>query len=144
VTKKTNKPRSAEFFGTVKNGTLATWTRKQVAAFLSKMPDGDVIIAIAPKGAKRSKPQNDGFHAMITPWARDGGHDITDLKRDLLGTVFGWKDSPLSETRVPIIEHTSDLTVEQFSELMERTVIIAAQLPSPVILTLPSEYRGVA
>ena len=134
------KKRRAKFIGPVSGGVLDPFTRRQVAAFLAKLPDGDIVIDLAEKSQRRSGAQNDGFHAMIVPWAHSEGHDVDDLKRDLLGTVFGWRDSPLGEQRIPLKPHTSDLTVEEFSELVERTAIIAAGLG--VQLVLPSEYTG--
>lgn len=132
------KKQRAKFIGAVVAGKLSEFARRQVAAFIASLPDGEVVVDIAEKSQRRTSSQNDGFHAMIDRWAREEGHDIDDLKRDLLGIVFGWEDSPLSETRTPKRPHTSELTVEEFSELVERTAIIAAG--QGVQLVLPSEY----
>ena len=112
-------------------------TRKQINAFLSTLEGQQVLVDIRVKGTKRSADQNAAFHAMIAPWAHEDGHDIDDLKRDLLGIVFGWAESPLSETRRPLKPHTSALTVSEFSTLMERTAEIAAK--SGYVLQLPGE-----
>lgn len=125
----------------VTNGHLPALIRKQIAGLLSRVKDGsDIVIEMFDLPRRRTVAQSDGFHAMITPWAKEEGHDIADLKRDLLGTVFGWVDSPLGETRVPLKPHTSELTVEEFSELMNRTVEIAATCG--VLLELPDEYNA--
>lgn len=125
---------------TVRDGHLPVLVRRQIAALLARVPDGAEIIIELFEPRRRSTAQNDAYHAMLRPWAREEGHDIDELKRDVLGTVFGWVESPLGASRVPREPHTSSLTSEQFSELMERTVQIAAECG--VMLQLPDEYRA--
>lgn len=123
----------------IQDGHLPARVRTQIAAVLLRVKNGStIIIEMFDVPQRRTAAQNDGFHAMIRPWAAEEGHDIDDLKRDLLGTVFGWEDSPLGATRVPLQPSTSALTKEQFSELITRTVDIAAS--TGYILQLPSEY----
>lgn len=123
----------------IKDGHLPAMVRKQIAGVLSTVKDGStIVIEMFDVPLRRTSAQNDGFHAMITPWAKDEGHNVDDLKADLLGTVFGWAESPLGHTKVPLKPHTSHLTVEEFSELMNRSVDIAAGCG--YILVLPSEY----
>ena len=114
--------------------------RQLIGLFLGVKDGVSVIIEIFQVPQRRSAAQNDAFHAMIAPWARDEGHDVNDLKRDLLGTVFGWESSPLGYTNVPLKPSTAALTVEEFSELMERTVIVASS--NGYMLQLPSEYSA--
>lgn len=124
----------------VTDGHLPAMVRKQIAGLLSRVKNGrEIVIELFDLPTRRSVAQNDGFWAMITPWAKEEGHDPDDLKRDLLGIVFGWSESPLSESRVPLKPHSSMLTKDEFSELMNRTVEIAAR--TGVILTLPNEYN---
>lgn len=123
----------------VTGGHLPMRVRQQLATALKSVKDGTrVIVELREWPKRRTLLQNDGFHAMISPWAKDEGHDIADLKKDLLGIIFGWDGSPLGESRVPKKPHTSDLSVEEFHELIERTAIIAAQ--NGYLLELPSEY----
>src|SRR5580765_3312573 len=65
-----------------------------------KLAGQPVDVTIAPQGALKTRLQESGFHAMITPWAREEGHRIDDLKRDLLRAVFGEQ------------EHTNPITGE--------------------------------
>ena len=126
---------------TVRAGHLPLMVRRQITTLLSRVKDGtDIVIEMFEKPVRRSMAQNDAFHAMVRPWAKEEGWDIDELKRDLLGTVFGWEGSPLGENRVPKKPHTSQLTKEEFVELMERTVEIAAR--QGVILQLPDEYNA--
>jgi hypothetical protein len=101
----------------------------------------DIEIEVRRPVRKRSLKQNAGFHAMVSPWAQSEGYDIAELKRDLLGEVFGWREdvSPLSQQRMPNKPHTSDLSVEEFSLLIERTLQIAAECN--VFLLAPNEYN---
>lgn len=126
---------------TVTAGHLPLLVRRQIHGLLARVKDGtEIVIELFERPVRRTPAQNDFFHAAIMPWAREEGHRIDDLKRDLLGIVFGWEDSPLREARVPKKPHTSQLTKEEFSELIERTVEIAAECG--VVLQLPEEYRA--
>lgn len=131
------------FFGFVNDDGKLLWDfPSQVKAFISTLKGCEIEVEIRERRKKRSLDQNAGFHAMITPWARDEGHNITELKRDLLGEIFGWSDvvSPLSQNRTPKLAHTSELTVSQFSELIERTLDIAAGCG--YVLVAPDEYKA--
>lgn len=134
--------RSKPFIGFIDEMGKIRWDfPSQVRAFMQTLVNCEVEVEIREKRKKRTLDQNAGFHAMLTPWARDEGHNITELKRDLLGEVFGWSDkiSPLSANRTPMIAHTSELSVAQFSELIERTLEIAAGCG--YVLEAPNEYR---
>lgn len=131
------------FIGVVDDDGKLHWDfPTQVRAFIATLKGCEVEVEIREKRKKRTLDQNSGFHAMLTPWARDEGHNITELKRDLLGEVFGWSEtvSPLSQNRMPLIAHTSDLSVAQFSELIERTLDIAAG--TGYVLEAPNEYTA--
>jgi hypothetical protein len=124
----------------VQGGHLNPLVRRQLTGLLAKVKDGtDIVLELFEVPTRRTAAQNDGFHAMITPWARDEGHNVDELKRDLLGVIFGWVGSPLGDTRVPLKPSTSGLTVTEFSELITRSADIAAS--HGYILQLPSEYK---
>lgn len=117
----------------------------QARAYLRRLRQAEgehFICQIYPHRAKRSDRQNRGFHAMISPWAREGGHRIDDLKRDLLEAVFGTLEvtsAVTGEVRQVLAEpHTSKLTVGQFCELIDRTLELAAE--QGVMLVAPDEY----
>lgn len=102
-----------------------------------------VDVLIAEQGLMKSRLQESGFHAMITPWAKAEGHRIDDLKRDLLREVFGEIEhtNPINgEVSMVLREpHTSKLSRAKYSELIERTLEIAGECG--VILEAPNEYR---
>ena len=116
----------------------------QAHAYLRGKFAGQAIVGqFYPHREKRNDRQNRGFHAMVAPWAKAEGHRIDDLKDDLLEAVFGTLEVTslvTGEVRKVLAEpHTSKLTVGQFSELIDRTLAIAAE--QGVILVAPDEYR---
>jgi hypothetical protein len=136
------------FYGFVHEQTgvfsLDPMESKKFRAFVAKKFSGqEIVIEVRPRRQQRSQLQNAGFHAMIQPWAREEGHAIDDLKLQLLTHVFGTKEVVNAITgevvTMPKQLHTSTLTVGEFSELVEQTLIIAAECG--VILVAPDEYR---
>jgi len=131
------------FYGFIQDGKLQLSAQQAFRAHLKQFADGDdVEITIQPMRRRRTKAQNAAFYAaLLAPWAEQEGHDIDDLKRDLLGTIFGWseKKSPLTGQPVPLKPHTSDLTVEEGSIFIDRTLQIAAECG--VFLMAPDEHK---
>lgn len=116
---------------------------QQRAYCKAKLAGQCVDVIIAPQGHAKTRAQEAGFHAMITPWAREEGHRIDDLKRDLLRSVFGEMEhtNPLTgEVSMVLREpHTSKLNRAQYCELIERSMELAAECG--VVLIAPNEYR---
>ena len=117
----------------------------QYRAFVAKLAGdtgANICIEVYPRAARKSRRQESGFHAMLAPWAAEG-HRIDDLKRFLLHEVFGEREVTNPITGVVTMElrepHTSTLTMAQYSELIERSLEIAAGCG--VILQAPDEYR---
>lgn len=102
-----------------------------------------VEVLVAEQGLMKSRLQEAGFHAMITPWARSEGHRIDDLKRDLLREVFGELEhvNPINGVVTMVLRepHTSKLSRAKYSELIERTLEIGGECGQ--ILEAPHEYR---
>lgn len=95
---------------------------------------------------QRSQRQSRGFHAMVKPWLAcesRGGWTIEALKLYALGETYGYDEfvHPVSGEvfRFPSKPHTSKLTVGEFSELIERTLEMAAEQDG-VMLVAPDEY----
>jgi hypothetical protein len=80
---------------------------------------------------------------MISPWAKAEGHRIDDLKRDLLRAIFGEQEhvNPITGEITMVLRepHTSKLNRAKYSELIERTLEIAAECGH--VLEAPHEYR---
>ncbi len=102
-----------------------------------------VDVIIAPQGHAKTRLQESGFHAMITPWAHSEGHRIDDLKRDLLRAVFGTLEhtNPLTGEIESVLAEPSSakLNRAQYCELIERTLELGAECG--VVLVAPNEYR---
>lgn len=118
----------------------------QVRAWLTRIA-GDagqfVEYQIWPSALKKSRRQEKGFHAMVSPWAKERGWKLDALKQFLLKEVFGTHEfvNPRTGESVLVLAepHTSALTRAQYSELIERTLDIAAE--DDYYLTAPDEYR---
>lgn len=135
----------AVFVGKVdKDGKVHLDFPTQQRAFCKRKFAGQCVdVVIASPGALKTRLQESGFHAMITPWAKEEGHRIDDLKRDLLREIFGEQEhtSPITgEVSMVLREpHTSKLNRAKYSELIERTLEIAAGCGH--MLEAPNEYR---
>jgi hypothetical protein len=120
-----------------------SFLRPWLLAVFQELKDGDYTLTLDKAERRRSLKQNAALHKMLEPWCKEG-HDIEDLKDDLLEAVFGYREvvnAITGEVKQVLAEpHTSKLTVEQFSHFMNRAVEIAAEVCG-VILELPDEYR---
>lgn len=135
----------AVFLGTVDaDGVVKLDFPKQQRAYCKRTLAGQCVdVIIAPQGALKTRLQECGFHAMIAPWAREEGHNVDDLKRDLLRAIFGEREhvNPITGVVEMVLRepHTSTLPRTKYSELIERTLDIAAECGH--ILEAPHEYR---
>ena len=135
----------AVFLGTVDaEGRIALDFPQQQRAYCKRKLAGQCVdVIIAPQGELKTRLQECGFHAMIAPWAREEGHRIDDLKRDLLREIFGEREhvNPITGEVVLVLRepHTSKLSRTKYNELIERTLDIAAGCGH--VLEAPHEYR---
>jgi len=131
--------------GVIVDGKLMPVSVEVFRQAMKDFADGPVIIRVEkPEAAELShtRRQEKGFHAMIQPWAKAEGLEIDDLKRDLLREIFGLRehtDRITGEVIMVLREpHTSKLNRKQYSELIERTLDIAAECGH--VLRAPNEY----
>lgn len=135
----------AVFTGTVDSeGRIHLEFPAQQRAYCKKSFAGECVdVIIAPQGLMKTRLQEQGYHAMLQPWAKGEGHRIEDLKRDCLRHIFGEQEhvNPISGEIVMVLRepHTSTLSRAKYSELIERTLEIAAECG--VVLQAPNEYR---
>lgn len=135
----------AVFVGTVdaEGEVHLDFPRQQRAYCKRKLAGQPVDVIIAPQGHAKTRLQEKGFHAMLSPWAKEEGHRIEDLKRDVLREVFGEQEhvNPITgEVTMVLVEpRTSQLNRAQYCELIERTLDIGAACG--VVLIAPNEYR---
>jgi hypothetical protein len=132
--------------GVIANGRLQVQDRTSFDRAMARFPDGLVTVEIKTESqeAMKSRQQEKGFHAMITPWAKEEGHLIEDLKRDLLREIFGTREHVDRFTGEVVLllrePHTSKLSRKKYNELIERTLEIAAECGH--VLVAPSEWRA--
>jgi hypothetical protein len=114
------------------------WTRR-----LAGESGAEVEMQITLAGQNKTRRQEKGFHAMITPWALERGWNIDDLKQFLLKRIFGtheFVDPSTGEIYALLAEpRTSQLSRRQYCLLIERSLEIAAE--DDFYLTAPDEYR---
>lgn len=117
---------------------------KQFYAWVKRrFPAGSAVrVTVEDVAVAKTRAQERGFHAMLKPWTSEG-HRLDDLKQFLLRDVFGAREAvnPITGEVVEVLAepHTSTLTKEQYSELIERTLVVAAECG--VLLQAPDEYR---
>lgn len=96
-----------------------------------------ITIEIRKLRSKRSLKQNAWLHAAIKPLADELGNSTEELKLILLGQTFGWRE--IRGASIPNRLHTSELNTEEFGELMDTLLNLAAE--NSVVILLPDEFR---
>ena len=123
-------------------GKLTLDFKTQFTAWISKLAGetgAEVVIFVADKAWLKTRQQEKGFHVMIQPLVVKTGWSIAALKQYLLGEIFGWADLK-DGIRVLVEPSTAALSKRQYSELIERTLEIAAT-EFEVWLEAPSEWK---
>lgn len=123
-------------------GKLELDHRPSFMAWIKKLAGdtgAEVVIFIADKSWLKTRQQEKGYHAMISPLAREKGWKIDDLKQFFLGEIFGYTTSAVNGKEILVEPHTSHLNKRQYSELIERTMEIAAET-FEMWLEAPSDY----
>lgn len=136
----------AVFLGTVDaTGTIhLDFPAQQRAYCKARMAGQCVDVIVTLQGAMKTRLQEKGFHAMVKPWADGAPMRYDDLKQFLLAEIFGTMEvaNPISGEIVLVLRepHTSRLNRAKYSELIERTLEIAAD--KGYILEAPHEYTA--
>tara|TARA_R100001530_G_C4217225_1_gene128987 strand:- start:63 stop:452 length:390 start_codon:yes stop_codon:yes gene_type:complete len=86
-------------------------------------------IILRPYNKNRSLEQNDMFHGWCGAIADTTGHTKEEIKEILVETVFGVEEylNLNGEVRGRV-RSTSDLNVNEMSDLIERTIQVGAEL----------------
>lgn len=109
-------------------------------AKLAGTTGAEVVIFVADKAWLKTRQQEKGYHAMLKPLCLEKGWDVEDVKDYMLGKVFGVTTSKIDGRPILVEPHTSALSKAQYSELIERTLEIAAT-EFEVWLEAPSEWK---
>ena len=110
-------------------GRLTLDFKTPFTAWIAKLAGttgAEVVIFVADRAWLKTRQQEKGFHAMLAPLCREKGWDIEDAKDYFLGKVFGVTVSKINGRAILVEPHTSRLSKRQYSELIERTMEIAA------------------
>lgn len=136
--------RSITCLGIKTNGKMKILDRRGFNATFAEFGEGEEFnITLEDVEVRKTRLQERGFHAMIQPWAKEEGHNINDLKDDLLRAIFGEREhlNPITGQVEMVLRepHTSTLSKTKYSELIERTLEIAAECK--YVLVAPNEWR---
>jgi hypothetical protein len=129
------------FLGLVQDGRLHLDFKAQYDAYIKRFEGDEVEVEVRKRRTKRSLRQNAAMWVLLGAWARAEGHNVNDLKDDVMGEAFGWSEtpSPITGRVVPKRARTSELDVSDFCHLIETILETAAGCG--VVLQAPDEYR---
>ena len=102
----------------------STADRERVAKYVAQAPFGT---RVEFKAAKRTLPQNDRFYAMLTDISKQAFHNgrkyTPDIWKVLMmqasGKQMEWVTSLDGVDPIPLGYHSSDLSKQEMSDLME-------------------------
>jgi hypothetical protein len=117
----------------------------QYAALMRRrFPAGTCIeFEVREQATKRSDRQNRALWALLSPWARERGWQVDELKDVMLGIAFGKVEQTQPVTgaivQVNAKPRSSKLSVHDFCHLIEEVLRVAAE--DDYWLEAPDEYR---
>lgn len=114
---------------------------KKWIAKLAGETGAEVVLFVADKAWLKTRQQEKGLHAMLNPIVVEKGWPIADVKRYMLGKVFGYTKSMIDGTQILVEPHTADLSKQQYSQLIEGCLEIAAE-DFEIWLEAPSEWKA--
>ena len=125
-------------------GKLELYAKDTFTAWIKKLAGAtgaEVVIFVADKAWLKTRQQEKGFHAMIQPLAKEKGWTIRELKDYFLGEIFGRTHSKIDGREILVEPSTAALNKQQYSELIERTLELAAT-EFDFWLEAPSEWTA--
>ncbi len=132
--------KTGSFICTKEHGKAKIWDRAGMDAVISEYGDGeDFVISIEEAGRKRTQAQNRFFHGPILRAFMETGLGKQEAK-DMLALMFIPQDVHMldgSIVRVP--GHTSALKVEEFNDLIDSCIRLAAE--NEIVIEDADEWR---
>lgn len=105
----------------------------------------DLEVVITEAGTDKTRAQEAGFHAMITPWAHQRGESVDMVKQFCLAQAFGTHQFVHKGTGmmfdVLAEPRSSKLSRKKYAHLIETAMQLAAEDTPCCILIPPDEYR---
>lgn len=123
--------------------------RQTAIAYISRLPlDAGLCLEVKKHKRDRSGAQNRLWHKWVGIMAKEAGYHVEEmkdiLKRHILGSVE-YENKRTGEV-YQRVRSTTELSVKEFSELMNQTEILAAQygivLPHPADFEIAHGNRG--
>lgn len=131
-----------EFVGVVQDGKVLLDWRKQFDAYVTQFEGEEVVLEIRKRRSKRSDKQNRALHACLGRWAAEKGHDVEEIKDDLLALLWGYhvRQSRITGEVVKSLvkPHTSRLNTQEFCDLFDLAAEEAAK--DGHYMLMPDEY----
>lgn len=124
-------------------GKLSLDFKSTFTAWIAKLAGdsgAEVVIFVADKAWLKTRQQEKGLHVMLQPIVREKGWPIADVKRYMLAKTFGVTTSMIDGSEILVEPHTSDLSKQQYSQLIESCLEIAAT-EFEIWLEAPSEWK---
>ena len=125
-------------------GKFALDFPEQFKAFVARWREQEVELLIRKRRTIRSTRQNAALHACLDRWAKDKGHDVEQLKDDLLALCWGYvvtQNLFTGEVVKRLVKpHTSKLSTAEFTQLFDVAAVEAAK--DGHVMTMPDEFKA--
>ena len=131
--------RMIEYYGRVEDGKLADQLRKKISKELLNLEGKRVRIRIDKFSGKRSYRQNNLWHAYVGMVAKEIGYEHEELHE--IAKYKFLKTEKLDERTgeiLPFIKSTTELSKEEFGELVDNFIRWSAEMFS-ISLPMPGE-----
>src|SRR6476660_6385940 len=128
--------------GQIVDGKLVLETPEAFKQAMWRMKPGPVVVRIEQPHSSRSLAQNAYLHAAPFPiLAEYFGCSVEDVKYDLMGEKWGWKESAMDPNRmIPVKPSTSSMTVAECNEFIDWLIAWAMEKFN-VAIPLPNELE---
>jgi len=121
-----------------KNQSAKTVFNNVVNAIRSLSHEGVLVIELSFKKVTRSYQQNRYFHKLVGLIAEKQGEDLERVKRQIKHKIGLIEKDMVNGELITIIKSTADLSVEEFSQLIEQTITVCQYLE--IQYPIPAHY----
>lgn len=117
--------------------------RQEYLRTLAGREGREVEIIIRKVRTQRSGQQDRYLHGVVYPILQKalGYESLEELKLALMGEKWGYQRDPISGRDLPIMPHTSQMTVEQCTEFIEWLPVWAMHF-NEIHIPLPNEAEA--
>lgn len=126
--------------GAIVRGVLVLSDRQGFLDAMKRFPECDVSVDVKIEKPTRTSAQNRFYHGVVIPlFAQHCGYDVAEMK-DALALHLIPKDITDFQTGVTttVPGHTSQLTVAEFADLIERAQRLGAEMG--IVIPDPEEF----